>query len=26
MLLAGRKVITFRCSHLLRKKINSELP
>lgn len=26
MLLAGRKVITFRCSHLLRKKINCELP
>jgi integration host factor subunit alpha len=25
MLLAGRKVITFRCSHLLRKKINGEL-
>jgi integration host factor subunit alpha len=23
MLLSGRKVITFRCSHLLRKKINS---
>jgi integration host factor subunit alpha len=26
MMLTGRKVITFRCSHLLRKKINGELP
>lgn len=26
MLLSGRRVITFRCSHLLRKKINDDLP
>jgi integration host factor subunit alpha len=26
MLLSGRRVITFRCSHLLRKKINDGLP
>jgi integration host factor subunit alpha len=25
MLLSGRRVITFRCSHLLRKKINGDL-
>jgi integration host factor subunit alpha len=26
MLLPGRRVISFRCSHLLRKKINDDLP
>jgi integration host factor subunit alpha len=26
MLLSGRRVITFRCSHLLRKKINGDPP
>jgi integration host factor subunit alpha len=26
MQLSGRRVITFRCSHLLRKKINGDLP
>jgi len=26
MLLSGRRVISFRCSHLLRKKINDDLP
>jgi hypothetical protein len=26
MLLSGRRVISFRCSHLLRKKLNGDRP